>query len=215
MIAFVSMRSFSPNGYDEPAMGISHNWINFLEKHSITPVLVPNSPLSLELLLKNIKPDLILLTNGDTVGSTKQNTAPSYPKRDETEEKIVGLAIQNRIPTLGVCRGLQFLNIYFGGTIEYQKAKANHVNSRHKIEFLDEGFKKALGLAIPDVNSYHGDGILSENLSPALKPLAQSPDGFIEALAHRQYPILGIQWHPERDSLSSGDSIVAYWKALK
>ena len=100
---------------------------------------------------------------------------------------------------MGVCRGLQMINHYFGGSLSPIEG---HVATRHYIEFkghLENHSSR-------EVNSFHDWGVFKPNLAKDLEVLATHSDGSIEALTHPQEKIAGIMWHPEREkTLSSAD----------
>ena len=69
----------------------------------------------------------------------------------------------------------------------------------HKIRIIDQVTKNYLSEDISYVNSYHNQGIFKFNMGKDLVPFAESIDGIIEGLYHKKFPILCIQWHPERN----------------
>ena len=145
---------------------------------------------------KNIKIDAIILTGGTDIGKR--------PIRDETEKKLIETAIKNNIPLLGICRGIQFINHYFGGNSinikEEVKNNVGHVAVTHEIKLLGDA-QKFLGKDKTIVNSYHNKGVNEKTLSKELKVFAISEkDKIIEGIFHPKYPIIGIEWHPERES---------------
>mgnify|MGYP003314951617 CR=1 FL=1 len=119
------------------------------------------------------------------------------------------------MPIFGICRGIQEINVAFGGTLFYrvhhESGKTDHrmpqneeallediFKPRHIVNFKDGSFlKKILGQSQFSVNSLHGQGI--DQLGKGLVVEAHSEDGLIEALSIEGYQSfgLGIQWHPE------------------
>lgn len=99
---------------------------------------------------------------------------------------------------MGVCRGLQVLNAYYGGSLSKVDA-AQHVAKEHALEFEDEEFKLHY-LKEQVVNSYHNWGILTDVLAKPLTTLATFKKSEVEALKHHELPFYGIMWHPERYS---------------
>jgi len=106
-------------------------------------------------------------------------------------------------PVLGICYGLQFLNVFHGGTLfqdlprEFKNNSLNH-RAWHKIKI----YKKSklyyiLGVETLRVNSSHHQGI--KKLGRGLTASARSEDNLIEAIELENYPFyIGVQWHPER-----------------
>ena len=103
---------------------------------------------------------------------------------------MINYSLKNDIPILGLCRGAQAINLFFGGNILKIR---NHVRKMHKIEGkIIENKKNHY------VNSYHDYGIKFNSLGKNLETLAYTKDGIIECFQHKKNKILGIMWHPER-----------------
>ena len=109
------------------------------------------------------------------------------------------------MPLIGVCRGFQILNIYFGGTltkniIDHEKITNSHVNSETIIKLVNkDNFEHSENMVVR-VKCFHDDGVMASDLSKNLTPLATAENGnLIEAFQHKDFPIIGMQWHPERE----------------
>jgi len=105
-------------------------------------------------------------------------------------------------PVLGICRGHQLLNVYFGGTLIQDLENADHhkwtpEGDRVHDTTADEGsFLAGLyGTAFP-VNSAHHQAV--DAIGEGLKAIQYSDDGIIEAMHHKTLPVISVQWHPER-----------------
>ncbi len=96
---------------------------------------------------------------------------------------LIRYAIINDIPILGICRGMQALNVYFNGSLKNIKG---HYRKKHYIYLNDQ---KIL------VNSYHHQAI--NKIGDGLIIKAISNDNIIEIITHNQYKILGLEFHPE------------------
>ena len=118
---------------------------------------------------------------------------------DIIDYKVINYAIANKIPILGICRGYQVLNVYFGGSL-HQNID-NHFNN-HFVEYKNYKF---------NVNSTHHQAIkkLANNLIPLFKH-----NNIIESFIHKELPIIGIQWHPERMDDLTSSFIFKYFKKL-
>lgn len=162
--------------------------------------------------------DGFVLTGGVDVLPALYGGAEEYPgkpdellpARDAFEKKIYEYAQQQKAPVLGICRGLQYINILEGGAVfEDMGAAANHV---HKKETTDKAHavhvkkdtllyhitRQAQGM----VNSAHHQGIDPARLGNNLMVNATSGDNVIEGIEFKDKTgkgfMLGVQWHPER-----------------
>ena len=198
---------------------LAHDWLMFLSRFQVTPVLIPNALKDPVGYVERLGVTRLLLSGGDSLGQLDDEVKPieisakntsssrtffSTPtKRDLTETALLDWALQNAVPVLGVCRGLQMINTYFGGGLTRSLSQGVpsefHVADTHTIYFTREPFTGRKSI----VNSYHDQGILSPQLAPSLEVIAETSGGVIEALRHPQKLILALQWHPERHSPSA------------
>jgi putative glutamine amidotransferase len=130
------------------------------------------------------------------------------PHRDALEFESLQYCRERGLPVLGVCRGIQFLNVAHGGsmlqdlritTVEHEAR--GDVSCFHPIEVFP-GTKLATVAGSHTslrVNSRHHQGLKAEHLAPGLRISAIAPDGVVEGLEGTGEPFLvGIQFHPER-----------------
>ena len=128
--------------------------------------------------------------------------------RDEMERYILNGAVERDRSVLGICRGLQFMNACYGGTL-YQDLETEHTSgivhhmkppydrAAHQVALQkDTPLYNILGKEQIGVNSYHHQAI--KELSPNFQAMAVSEDGLIESICmpSRKF-IVGVQWHPE------------------
>ncbi len=159
----------------------------------------------------------LLLTGGSDLdpavyGQTLDPSAgvESNRRRDDMELALLRHALDRDLPVLAICRGMQLLNVAFGGTLiqDLPDHKANQEDGRwesaYHQTYLAPGSRMAAVLGIGGffrLNSRHHQGLREAQKSPDLLASAYSlGDGIIEALespAHRW--VLGIQCHPERE----------------
>lgn len=143
----------------------------------------------------------------------KEDQGPFDRQRDETNLALINLAIKKNIPILGICRGLQELNVALGGTLQhaFHKKKGYNDHRAKKTTNQDERFalshdvklvsggklEKILNCQTIKVNSLHEQAI--EILAPSLQAEAYAEDGIIEAVSLKDTNnfVLGLQWHPE------------------
>jgi putative glutamine amidotransferase len=134
------------------------------------------------------------------------------PARDRTEIQLARWAVEDGKPILGLCRGLQVINVALGGTL-WQDLEEQLPNSIKHDYFPTYGFERnhlahevaltkgsrlrsLMELDQIPVNSMHHQGI--KVLAPALSPSAIAPDGLIEAAeVDGDHFCVGVQWHPE------------------
>lgn len=156
--------------------------------------------------------DGLLIPGGDDIdpeyyGESKRLKLKTVSKK-RTDLEIIFLKkmLDLQRPILGICYGMQLINVAFGGTL-YQDIKSelsienNHENGYHKIIVKENPF---LPKGTFSVNSTHHQAI--KDMGEGLKVFAYSFDNIIEAFYKDDYPYLvGVQWHPERlmkDNLS-------------
>lgn len=119
-------------------------------------------------------------------------------QRDEREWELLQQFCARKKPVLGICRGIQVIDVFFGGTLFRHLGTAHvHDNTIHTIVTSEQGrLRSLLGEKLP-VNSYHHQAI--RTLGAGLHVTAVSDaDGVIEAIEHDSLPVMAVQWHPER-----------------
>lgn len=148
--------------------------------------------------------DGLVLCGGDDLTPSwygQENTACGKidPHRDAAEMALLDAFVKAGKPVMGICRGHQVINVYFGGTLhQHMEETPDHRQSYehycvHEIEA--EGFIEKLYGKRFFVNSYHHQGI--DKLGKGLVPVAHC-EKVIEALQHESLPIFSVQWHPEK-----------------
>lgn len=167
---------------------------------------------------KNI--DCLILSGGHDVNPLLWEEEPikelgeTFPKRDRFEFLLIENMLEEEKPILGICRGEQILNVYFGGTLYQDLSLKKGSNIRHnqklkpdlethtveieKESLLYEILKKDKIL----VNSFHHMAI--KDVAVGMKVTAFSKDSVIEGIEMREKNILAIQWHPEMLSKTNG-----------
>ncbi len=132
----------------------------------------------------DLNPDLY---NEDNISSDNV-----YDEIDSLDYKILEYAVNTNKKVLGICRGIQSINVYFNGSLTQHFP--NHSNTEHVI--VKENDSKYINLENKlIVNSYHHQII--NKLGENLKVLFRSADGCIEVIEHDTLPIIGVQFHPE------------------
>lgn len=167
--------------YGERRDCADQNIPRFIEACGYLPVPLPNNCSVVKQIIEQMQPAGIVLTGGNSLVKYGGNA----PERDESEKRILDLALENDIPVYGFCRGMQVIADYFGCELAEVQG---HVAVRHKISGEMGTFK---------VNSFHNQACY--NVNKPLEVLAQTDDGVIEAICYKKKQILGTMWHPERE----------------
>ncbi|MEK6935083.1 MAG: gamma-glutamyl-gamma-aminobutyrate hydrolase family protein [Nanoarchaeota archaeon] len=186
---------------------LEQDYVGYYEKYGIKLIPVSNNTKNFEKYFE-LPIHGIILSGGNNVNPKLYNQEPKYKSdhsdnRDNTEKKLLDLAIQKKLPVFTECRGTQFLNVYFRGSLIQnlkEELNTNHIAVTHKIKITDKESSKFLGKNKTTVNSFHSQGFTEKELSSKLKHFAISDDKIIEGIYHPDYPIAGILWHPERDN---------------
>lgn len=159
--------------------------------------------------------DGLLLTGGEDMEPSWYGASPSpfleriSQERDLFELALFAIARQRELPILGICRGIQLINVALGGTLfqdlpSERPGSVNHIQTEardarsHSVR-LHPGSRAtaALGTLEATVNSVHHQAI--KDLAPGLIATGWSSDGLIEAVENEPGSswILAVQWHPE------------------
>jgi gamma-glutamyl-gamma-aminobutyrate hydrolase PuuD len=144
----------------------------------------------------------VLLQGGTDVhpslyGEKIRHAKNPSPFRDMLEFQLLQKAHDLELPILGVCRGMQMLNVFYGGSLFQdinldQATDECHWGEIHYVKFKNF-FDYKCGKS--KVNSWHHQAV--KRLAPGFQVLAFSEDGLIEAIGNSL--ALGVQWHPESD----------------
>lgn len=214
LIGLTTFRQVDP--YGQPQLAIKEAYVRALSAAGAAPLLIP---LGLpEATLDNIIAGLdgVLFTGGGDV-HPEHYGGQMHPlvdevdlDRDRVEIYLVKQTIESGMPFLGICRGLQVINIALGGTLYedildqrpgalhhqyYPNWPRDYLTHEVCIE-TDSRLHRIVGNEKLAVNSLHHQGI--RQLAPPAKPTAFAPDGIIEAIELPAHPYgLAVQWHPE------------------
>jgi len=126
-------------------------------------------------------------------------------------EAIKGL--YSSIPILGICLGHQAIYEAFGGTVSYASKLMHGKSSQINLDVTNDLFK-----GLPPVISaarYHSLAGIESTLPGALKITARTDDGEIMAVCHREYPVYGVQFHPESILTPDGGIIIKNFLSQK
>ena len=204
------------NQYGQPAVRSLRTYIREIIKAGGMPVVIPSETPADLLAELFARLDGIILAGGDDIDPARFN-GEEHPKvgkpdplRDTCEITLAHLAVEKQKPVLGICRGIQLLNVALGGDLythveDQHPAKVKHdyypepprdlISHPVTIEENSKLFQIVGEREIP-VNSLHHQGV--KTLASQLVATAYSPDGLIEAAEVPNHPFaIAVQWHPE------------------
>ena len=183
----ISLRITTAEKYVEKRDSLSHDWPIMLEQLGFSPLLIPNTISDISTFLDAMMVSGLILSGGDNIGDD--------PLRDQTEKTIIDYAMSHNVPLIGICRGMQIINSFFGGKIRCLD-NSSHVNKSHMVNFNNHFSLKNNSI---QVNSFHHNVIDPTNLGRNLLPFAISElDNTVEGFFHNEFQIFGVMWHPER-----------------
>lgn len=189
-------------------------YIKMLESEGAIPIILPLTDNKAELDFFLEICEGFLLTGGQDVSPVLYNAEKSplcgkeCSERDNMEAYILDNAVKLDKSVLGICRGIQFMNVFYGGSLyqdintEYNGGVEHCMTPPYDREVHTVSIKKGsalhavLGAEKIGVNSYHHQAI--KDLSDKLEAVATSQDGLTEAVTmpDKRF-VLGVQWHPE------------------
>lgn len=193
----ISQRVDEHEDYAERRDGLDQRWYELADELGCAPLPLPNiDPGKVAAHLQLIAPDAIVLSGGNAV-----------PERDAFESALLDWALARKVPVLGICHGMQFVNEYFGGSCSEVSA---HVAQRHQVTFVGE----LADVGSLEVNSYHNFGIAAADVAACFAAAAIADDGTVEAIAHTEEAVAALMWHPERESPFSEVDLQLFRKYL-
>lgn len=205
---------------------INQDYITYVEETGAIPIVLPISRESIDEKLELI--DGLILIGGDDINPKMYNEdCLKYTEtldliRDDYEEGLIKMCLEKHIPMLGICRGMQMINVVLGGTLYQDNAMyTKHLPqtlprdiASHNINIDKESFLYPVLGNQTAVNSFHHQSI--KCLAEGLRVSAISTDGVIEAIEHIRLPIYGVQWHPEALHNNESSKIVyQFLEAIK
>ena len=195
---------------------VNEDYIKLLDKYGFTPIFLSSTTSKLEDYLEIC--DCFLIPGGDDIDAEyyqqenhKKNILAD-PKIDSLDMKVIDYAINNNKPILGICRGLQIINIYFGGTLVQHIDDNSH--KKNYDDILELNIYSKLINVLPQkfiINSFHhqkigelGGGLLIDGTSK----------GAIELITHKKYPLIATQYHIEQLDDSNTEATMKYFISL-
>ncbi|GAA1425879.1 gamma-glutamyl-gamma-aminobutyrate hydrolase family protein [Agrococcus citreus] len=224
-IAVVADRKPQSSGawVDVPTDGLPHSYVRAIEQAGGAAVLIPAVESHLDELDRLLDcVDGLFLAGGRDIDAELYGQRPhpandpSLTVRDRLEIALTQRASERGIPVFGACRGMQVINVAFGGTLEQHLADRVDMQphrdgvgefTSHRVEIVAGS---ALATIAPhaelDIASHHHQGV--DALGEGLIATAFADDGVIEAVETPTGFCVGVQWHPEEQLDHEGHALV-------
>lgn len=193
------------------------NYINYVTRLSCTPLqtLSPGEAATCDMLILPGGGDITPAFYGEKIdGSFSIDT-----ELDVLQIQAFEYAMKRQMPVLGICKGMQLINVALGGTMVQdistpQIHRSPNGDQYHNTHITRGSFLYELYGEEAVVNSAHHQCV--KHLAKELTPIQWCPeDNILEAFSHQRLPILGVQWHPERIkqeyTTTSGDQLLAHF----
>jgi putative glutamine amidotransferase len=204
------------NSTGTPMTALNEVYSLAVARGGAVPVIIPvgQSDETLQSLLAHL--DGVLFSGGGDVETSRYRGLEHPcvegvdPDRDRIEVLLVEQVVQRGMPFLGICRGIQVINVALGGTL-YSHLADQHPGAikhdyspgyprdhpAHEVKIAPRcRLAQILGMTRVMTNSLHHQAV--HQLAPGLRALAHAPDGIVEAVEYSGHPFgLAVQWHPE------------------
>lgn len=204
--------------WELPAALVASNYLEAVERAGGLPLLIPPSEVvsdNPDVVLERV--DGLLLAGGPDLdpafygASLSPETEETMPARDAPELVLTRRAHELGIPVLGICRGMQVINVAFGGSLlqhvpaevgheEHRRQLGSFAGNEHDVSLTpSSGIAQVEGGERTSVHSHHHQAV--EVVGEGLRITGRGQDGVAEALegADGGPYLLGVQWHPEAD----------------
>lgn len=213
----ISCGTFHDRDWCPPSFGHRQTYVDAILRAGGAPMLIP--PVQDELILRELfsRLDGLLLAGGGDIEPARYGAEPHEnlgtvdPLRDSAELPMARWAVAEGKPVLGICRGIQVINVALGGTLYQDLPSEVDGNLAHNLSYEredwtllahelrlspDSRLRHLLGVERLLVNSLHHQAV--REVAPGLRAVAWAPDGVIEAVEGvGEGFVLGVQCHPE------------------
>lgn len=194
---------------------LNHSYLNAVRHFGGIPMILPVEGTAPEWELILGQCDGVIFSGGNDLDPALygepiwNDTVTPAPERDPGELEILKLALERNLPILGICRGIQLLNVYFGGTLYQDIPTQLETDVKHAMEephhrtchdcVLEPGspLRALLGRDTIQVNSHHHQAV--KDVAPGFEVMGRCSDGIVEAIWNPERDFLwAVQWHPEK-----------------
>jgi putative glutamine amidotransferase len=219
--------------WDQTAHLVADTYVAAIQATGAHALLLPVDPRTPEALLDRV--DGLMVIGGadldpEVYGQGRsEHTETSYRERDEFELALTREALRRGLPFLGICRGMQLLNVALGGTLNQHLVGADGVPSHRRIVGTFEGTEheidvehgslaeRALGGPVHEARCHHHQAI--DRVGDGLIVSGRARDGVAEAIELADGWTMGVQWHPEagdkRELFHAFSRAAAAWRERK
>lgn len=213
----ITQRVVAVPARNERRDALDQAWAPFLAACGLEPLPVPNRHPDPAGYLHRLGARGVILSGGGNISASMgrrdglaviapQTETDLAPERDAIETALLRASIEEGWPVIGVCRGMQVMNLFHGGRLG---ALTAHAGTRHTLS--RRGSESAFSDVTFDdeVNSFHDFGVPADGVGAGLTVLAEA-QGWPEAFVHDELRHLGIMWHPERNSPFSTNDLALF-----
>lgn len=216
VIGFAARSHVVDLAFRVPCFANTESYAHAIADHGGAPLMIPSVPQTAALDRLYSLLDGLLLTGGPDLDPAAYGQTPHAatgagdPALEQAEFYLLRRALADRLPILGICRGLQLLNVALGGTL-YQDIAAEYASTgihpgydptrygtcAHRVCLVEgSALHAVVGRGEIEVNSLHHQGL--RDVAPGLAVTATAPDGLVEAVEMPDRPfVVAVQWHPE------------------
>lgn len=207
---------------------LGEEYVDAVAEHGTVPLLVPHVGEDEADAVLDAVEGLVIAGGGDvdpaSYGHEPAGSKETSLTADRSELALARRARARGVPTLAVCRGMQVVNVAFGGTLHQDVGEPGGVHppisddpdevlaSRHPVDIVaGSRLAEVLGSGERIVNNIHHQTVAT--LAPGFRVAATASDGVIEAIEPEtdDWPVLAVQWHPEK--LAGADARLFAWLA--
>jgi putative glutamine amidotransferase len=214
LIGVACTKMYFPNNNLDQFFYVGSGYVDGIARTGGTPLILPLLSIADAPFRAMVEAlDGLILTGGDDPAPHLYGEEPLQGlgqieyERDLAELEVIKLARELKKPILGICRGMQIMNVAFGGTLiqdipsqvpgAFQHAqKGSRQYGAHKVQLQPGMIAEALGKTEILVNTSHHQAV--KDVAPGFKVTGTAADGVIEAIESLDGLYVGVQWHPER-----------------